>query len=75
MKIRPVSDMLIRGEHCPRGVAVEVIDAEARSLISQGLAVRDTVPAVETADAKPAAETSARVAVRARRVMSLPATS
>jgi hypothetical protein len=38
MKIVPLSDIAIRGVHCPAGVPVDVADHEGRDLVAQRIA-------------------------------------
>lgn len=60
MKITPLSDIAIRGVHSPKGVPVEVPQAEAFALIADGLAVRTPAePVIEAAAVAPVVETAA----------------
>lgn len=59
MKITPTSNILIAGQHSPRGVPVDAPDRIALELIAQGLATRThgakpSAPVAETAANLPA---------------------
>ncbi len=61
MKIRFLSSIIASGQHRDEGSIAEIEDREASSLIAQGLALcAATTPAIETAEAAPAAEKAAR---------------
>jgi hypothetical protein len=54
MKIKPNSNIAIRGNHCIAGVIIEVADSDAVDLIAQGIAVR--AKETEKAQAEPKIE-------------------
>ena len=67
MQIIPNVDILIDGQHCPAGDALETSTATAKALIAEGLArltptatADDESEPVETAEAAPESEKSAR---------------
>lgn len=72
MRISPIHSILIAGQHCEAGRAVEVADSIAVQLIAERQATRApadaAAPVVETAAVAPVVETAAKKSVRVKSV-------
>lgn len=67
MKITPIADILISGNHSPAGIPCETSPAIASALVAQGLArFTRTDSEVETAEARPVIETATARPARKR---------